>query len=158
MWVESACVPAAMPSPAPHMHTCGPLPAADEGIMDIKAHSVALVGEPRVLRRDATTGASTGALGTLPLLALLQANVDPADPAWHAIWPSADCHTLKHQSPLLLRRTWGTELTLNGGYYFNLSYLSSSPLLRLPGPITAAPPFGANSCPPPFFLVGCSDV
>ncbi|KAL4432432.1 hypothetical protein ABPG77_001731 [Micractinium sp. CCAP 211/92] len=33
--------------------------ALDEGIMDIKAHSVALVGEPRVLRRDATTGAST---------------------------------------------------------------------------------------------------
>lgn len=36
-----------------------PVPA-DEGIMDIKAHSVALVGEPRVLRRDDVTGAATG--------------------------------------------------------------------------------------------------
>jgi hypothetical protein len=35
---------------------------ADEGIVDIKANSVSLKGEPRVLHRDATTGATTGAL------------------------------------------------------------------------------------------------
>ncbi|EFN59033.1 hypothetical protein CHLNCDRAFT_137726 [Chlorella variabilis] len=33
--------------------------ALDEGIVDIKAHGVSLVGEPRVLHRDATTGATT---------------------------------------------------------------------------------------------------
>jgi hypothetical protein len=34
---------------------------ADEGIVDVRAHSVSLVGEPRVLHRDATSGAATGA-------------------------------------------------------------------------------------------------
>ena len=32
----------------------------DEGIVDIRARSVALAGEPQVLLRDAVTGAATG--------------------------------------------------------------------------------------------------
>lgn len=43
-----------LPRPA---FTC----SADEGIVDVKAHTVCLVGEPRELHRDATTGATTGA-------------------------------------------------------------------------------------------------
>ena len=43
--------------------TPSPLPPApaDEGIVDVTAHSVTLKGAPRVLHRDATTGAATGA-------------------------------------------------------------------------------------------------
>lgn len=75
--------------------------------MDIKAHSVALVGEPRVLRRDATTGASTGAVGALPLLALLQANVDPRRPG--VAWDLAICRLSNPANSRAPHRTWGGE-------------------------------------------------
>ena len=54
--------PAFVPVPInlPAAALCPSPPPTDEGIVDIKAHGVSLVGEPRVLHRDATTGATTG--------------------------------------------------------------------------------------------------
>ena len=61
-----------------------PPPPADEGIVDVTAHSVTLKGEPRVLHRDATTGATTGGcMAALPLLVLVRSTAAAA-PLCHA--------------------------------------------------------------------------
>ena len=48
------------PRPHAHPHARPPTPTrADEGVVDIKANAVTLKGEPRVLHRDAVSGAAT---------------------------------------------------------------------------------------------------